>query len=123
MPELTGPAPHPVEQTGQRWIFMLWAGDPIRELQQGPCIGRTKGREERNCGQGRVLFPTSCSANRVARQLAEGRKTGLTVPKTVKVKEKRMSSSLEFPLPGLQVDLDAALGRSAAVARDQRQLG
>lgn len=59
----------------------------------------------------------------MARQLAEGRKTGLTMPKAVKVKEKRMSSSLEFPLPGLQVDLDAALGRCAAVARAQRQLG
>lgn len=59
----------------------------------------------------------------MARQLAEGRKTGLTVLKTVKVKEKRMSISLEFPLPGLRVDLDAALGRCAAVARDQRQLG
>lgn len=59
----------------------------------------------------------------MARQLAEGRKTGLTVPKTVKVKERRMSSSLEFPLPGLQVDSEAALGRYAAVARDQRQLG
>ena len=59
----------------------------------------------------------------MARQLAEGRKTGLTVLKTVKVKVKRMSISLEFSLPGLQVDLDAALGSCAAVARDQRQLG
>lgn len=34
-----------------------------------------------------------------------------------------MSSRLRFLRPGLKVGLDGALGRYAAVARDQRKLG